>query len=313
MVEGRLRATVSDKSTDDLTAVIGSWERSLRGKKSPATIRAYTIAAKALRSFLLDRRMPTDPAAITREHVDEFLIDQGERNSASTARSRYAFLKVFFGWLLDEGEIRTNPMARIRPPKVEDRMPGDIDDAAFERIIATTAGKGFEQRRDKAILLLLADTGLRRAECASLKLSNIDLDADPPSVQVVGKGGKERRAYFRETTASVIDRYIQAERSKHRLASQPQLWLGRAGPLTGVGIGDVVKRRARQAGLDGIHAHLLRHRMAHRAKAANMSDESIMSILGHSNREVMARYGRAHTASRAAADYKRLLGDDADR
>jgi site-specific recombinase XerD len=311
MLTGRLSAIEVDKSSDELHEAIVSWERSMRGRKSPATIRAYTIAARALRTHLLAQGMPTDPARMTGEHVGAFLDDQAARNSPSTARLRHAYLSVFFRWLVDEGEIKSHPLARIKAHRVEDRMPGDLDDADFDKILATTSGKGFEQRRDRAILLLLNDTGLRRAECASVGLEDIDLDTDPPRVVVIGKGNRQRVTYFRPETASILDRYIRSERARHRLASSPRLWLGRSGPLSGEGIGEVVKRRARQAGVSGVHAHLLRHRWAHGAKSRGMSDEDMMVILGHADRQMLDRYGRVNRTRRAGEAYKRLMMPDA--
>jgi site-specific recombinase XerD len=307
---GQLIALETDKSTTGFDDVLVSWVRALRGEnKSPQTIRAYRLAVEALVAYLHREGMPTSPAAVTGEHVRAFLTDQTERNSASTAKSRYAFLRVFWNWLVDDGEIKVSPMARIKPPAVEDRLPDDLDDDAFEAMLRTTQGKGFEARRDRAILMLLADTGLRRAECASLRMTDLDLDADPPYAKVMGKGRKERIVVFRPETATAIDTYVRRERKTRAMAGRPELWLGRAGALTGIGIGDVVSRRARQAGLSDVHAHLLRHRWAHRRKASGMPEEDIMALGGWASREIMARYGRSNTTRRAIASAKTLMAE----
>jgi hypothetical protein len=60
--------------------------------------------------------MPTNVAALTREHAKSFVNDQLIRWKPTTAAVRCASLKVFFGWLVDEGEIKDSPMARMQKP-----------------------------------------------------------------------------------------------------------------------------------------------------------------------------------------------------
>ena len=295
-----------DTLHSDFAAVVRSWGRSLYAK-SPATQSAYLTAAVQLGQFLEERGMPTAVESITGEHVREFLRDQIETRSASTARSRHAFLSAFFRWLVDEGEIRDSPMRRVQAPTVEDRPPAILDDASFERLEKACAGRAFEDRRDLAVIRLLDDTGIRRAKCAGIKLSDLDFDA--LIVTVTGKGRRVRICAFTPETGVIVDRYLRV-RAKHPKAGSPNLWLGRAGPTTPDGIADIVESRAAIAGLRGVHAHMLRHRFADRWKRAGGSEEDLMALGGWRSRTVMARYGRAHAASRAIAAYRRIRPGD---
>ncbi|MGH2703298.1 MAG: tyrosine-type recombinase/integrase, partial [Actinomycetota bacterium] len=65
--------------------------------------------------------MPTDAEAIRREHVEAFIEHILSIHSSSTAATRYRDLQQFFRWLVEEGEIQASPMARMRPPKKEER------------------------------------------------------------------------------------------------------------------------------------------------------------------------------------------------
>src|SRR5688572_3500588 len=76
-----------------------SFERSLlAANKSRNTIKAYTEGVARFGAFLIERGMPTAVAAISREHVEEFLADQLARWRPSTAATRHKSLRVFFKW-----------------------------------------------------------------------------------------------------------------------------------------------------------------------------------------------------------------------
>src|SRR5512133_3224750 len=113
---------VTARSVADVEALAPSWQLSLTAEnKSPATLTRYGYATTQLSAFLRGRGMPTDVGAISREHVEAFLVDVMERRSASTAAARYRGLGQFFAWCEAEGEITTSPMARMRPPKVAEQ------------------------------------------------------------------------------------------------------------------------------------------------------------------------------------------------
>jgi hypothetical protein len=104
-------------SPDELTELAASWRRGMRAQRmSAATIATYTIAVGQLHAFLLDNGMPTSPAGIRREHIEAFVEDLLTRWKPATAHNRYRGCQAFFRWLVDEGEIRESPMARMKPP-----------------------------------------------------------------------------------------------------------------------------------------------------------------------------------------------------
>jgi integrase/recombinase XerC len=82
--------------------------------------------------------------------------------------------------------------------------------------LAACAGKGFEARRDTAMLMLLVDTGARRAELVDLTLAHVDLDV----LLVLGKGRRERALPFGHTAGAALDRYLRA-RPRHKDAALP--------------------------------------------------------------------------------------------
>jgi site-specific recombinase XerD len=105
---------------DQPTDLARSFVRHLRAEnKSPGTIDNYLEAVKQLTGFLAARGRTVTQAR--REDIEEFLTSLLERWTAGTAVNRYRSLRVFFGWLVEEEEIRRNPMTRMKPPAQPER------------------------------------------------------------------------------------------------------------------------------------------------------------------------------------------------
>ena len=101
-----------------------SFVRSLRAENAaPRTIEAYTLAVERLGEYLGDLDAELDVTDdLRREHVEGFLNALSDQGLApATINKRYRSLMRFFGYLVEEGEIETHPMAHIRPPKVPEQ------------------------------------------------------------------------------------------------------------------------------------------------------------------------------------------------
>jgi site-specific recombinase XerD len=184
---------------------LGSYERLyerhlLAANRADARIYKYLLAARQLIDYLTEHGMPTDTAGVHREHVEAFIADSLTKTKASTAATRYQALRVFFRFLVDEGEITESPMAKMRPPIVPDQRTDVLSTDELRALLATCNAKTFDDRRDDAILRLFIDTGMRLAELAALRVDDIDFDQDV--AVVMGKGRRERACPFGNRTAS---------------------------------------------------------------------------------------------------------------
>ena len=189
----------------------------------------------------------------------------------------------------------------MKPPHVPLEPPEVLREDDLRALLATCAGTDYDDRRDNAIIRLFLDTGMRRGELAGLRLADVNFDGD--TALVLGKGRRPRVCPFGRKTAKALDRYLRV-RGHRGDAECEWLWLGKRGRLTDTGVEQVVKRRAAQAGLVGVHPHLFRHCYAHAMLADGMAEGDLMSLGGWRSRQMLDRYGACAKDERARAAYR---------
>jgi site-specific recombinase XerC len=308
-----VQATIArpEVARDTWKAYQTMWLDALESRNAaPMTIRTYGVAVQQLGDFLRERGMPIDPTAVTREHLIEWMrhlqrptVEGGQGLTAQTGLQRFRSTSRFFAYLLETDEIRESPMAKMKPPRVPEKLVPVIGDQDLRKLFKVLSGPGFDERRDKAIVSLFIDTGLRISEMAGINLG--DLDMDEREVHVLGKGRRIRVIRFVKETRGDIQRYL-LRRTNHPHADAPALWLGKRGRLTANGIYQMVQRRCEEAGIAAIHPHMFRHTFAHLYLKAGGNEGDLMKVTGWRSRQMVDRYGASAAAERAAEAHDRF-------
>jgi site-specific recombinase XerC len=283
---------------DPMSESVTDFARWLRSEehKSPGTVRSYAGIAGRLQRHLVCRGITSWDEA-TPGLIRAWLAaghDAGRTDG--TLATWFWAAKSLFGYL--EGEDwaasgHRSPMARMKAPKQELRVVPKLDVDVVKKIIAACKGSA----RDEAMIRVFADSGVRLAELAGMKISDLDL-GDVPRVLVMGKGSKPRYVRLGDRTVLAVRRY-QRQRAKHPSAHLDALWLGHCGALTRSGIYKIVTDRGRQAGVGKIHPHQLRHTFCHEFRARGGQLDDLVVLAGWAGPAMALRYGASAAAERA--------------
>lgn len=288
-----------------LTTLIADFLATKRAANlSPLTLRNYSDGLQTFLNFLDTAGIAPIASDITRAHMQLYLEwDRARGCKDSTIESHFTRLKIFWKWVCEEEPQITNPMLRLQAPKVAETLTEPISDADFAALLRTVSGPTFHDRRNRAILLLAFDSGIRVSGLVGLDVADIDLEHGEVTVRVA-KGRKPYITRFGQATGIAIRRYLRS-RSEHAQAALDALWLSDRGRLAVHSMQDMIERCASQAGLAAkhIHMHQLRHTAAHRQKEAGLSDEDVMALFNWDDPKSAARYGKALRGKRARQHY----------
>lgn len=193
-------------------------------------------------------------------------------------------LKIFFRFLAARDLIATDPAEALDSPRPERYLPETLNEPAVEKLLASIDVTRPLGRRDRAMLELLYASGLRVSELTGARLENLHLEDG--AIRVTGKGNKTRLIPVGQAARGAIDDYLLNERPKLvSKRSGSQIFLSRrGGQLTPQRVWQIVKDRARMAGLDtNVYPHLLRHSFATHLLGNGADLRIIQEMLGHAD------------------------------
>lgn len=214
-------------------------------------------------------------AKITTDDIRGYIayLDETRHLKETSLQTHINTLRAFFGWLTVEEKIKKNPMAKIKSLKLDKKGARQaLTVEELERL--RDACRGY---REKALVEFLVSSGCRLSEVAQLRAADLNL-ADR-SVQVTGKGDKDRVVYFSVRARLMIEEYMMQRKGGDGLFVSSK---SPYEPLKPRAIQRIVHSLSERAGLEGrVHPHLLRHTFATHALNGGMDVTVIQRLLGH--------------------------------
>ena len=246
-------------------------------RMSPNTVASYCHDVKGFLDFC-----EVEPRSVTSADIEAYLgkVTAEGLSKRSTARLLSA-LRSFFGWCVEEGEIKDNPCDRVDAPKLGKYLPAVLSVQEVEAILESVDLKKPFGKRDRAILEVLYGCGLRVSEAANLRISHVFFDEG--FVDVIGKGDKQRLVPLGEVAADAIRSYLQDRPSPAERKYEDYLFLNRFGrPLSRISIFNLVKDQAMAAGIrKEISPHTFRHSFATHLIENGADLRIVQEMLGH--------------------------------
>ena len=253
---------------------------------------------------------------MVREYVAHLRVRPNKRTggkwSSETQHGYASQLRAFLRWCVEENWLNSEVVARFEMPKLEKKVVYVLSYDHYALLHRATDNEFIPalRYRDKALLAMMIDTGVRAMEACTLRLEDVFVGAEA-YIHVRGKGRKNREIGVGKTARQMMSRYLHNARP----ASDSDLFfLDRAGrPLTPNAIDRTLYRLRNEAGRENfnglrVSAHTLRHSFAVHYMESGAGDIYKLSrLLGHESVSTTERYLRAFQARDARRTSKSVL------
>ena len=288
-------------SEDRLITVVDSFILSREAADlSPRTVEFYV---NNLRCFLQHLGPEATLADLTVTAIETYLIERKKQVRPRSVHCAWRAIRALCNWLATRSDCYPgwdNPASKVAAPKLPNQKAPPVKTEVVEQLLHACRDHDLQSDRNRAILLVLASSGLRSCELLQLKQEDVDLHTGKVYV-AHGKGDKERIAIISPQARAAIAEYLN--HLAHRAPSEP-LWWGRKGPLTYSGLDHALKMLSRRAGVNAASAHAFRRRWATdmaprlgpwvlQALGGWSSLESVKPYISLSEDELLAAYTEA--------------------
>lgn len=275
---------------------------------SPKTQRIYTDNIERVLCSYLETRGVTDLLKVTPQVLREYLIHESERTytigsytrkqSPTTVNKRYESAKTFFGWCVAQEYLGSNPMLKVKRPKMPSRFRVGYSKDEVKRLVEAAAkAPGWLAARDRAILLMLLGTGARASELTGMHMDCVQWTVPRPRpggppqrtryLTLHGKGGKDRRVPLGATAFGALRDYMAIRPPTHHT----NVWLTQRGtPFNAGALNQMMVNLRDYSDVAGVTPHRFRHTYATAWYRQHRDIMALKNLLGHSKVETTQRY-----------------------
>ena len=261
-------------------------------KLSPRTIKNYTKQIDYLLRFLQEEKKTIHIEDVKPRDIKEFLLNMSKAGrTANYVNDLLKAYKVFFRYAFDEGytdELLTNKIKNVKKPKVIIRT---FTERELKRMSNYYEGHDYLTIRNKVIMMLLIDTGIRLSELTGMTEEQIKFDY----IIIHGKGNKERVVPKSPLLSKWLIKYLAVRKAYFAYRVVPDnIFLSKNGkPLTNTMIDKIVKDAGRACDVSAdirVSAHTFRHTYAQFQLRAGLDLYSLSRLLGHESITITQTY-----------------------
>jgi site-specific recombinase XerD len=274
--------------------------------KSPATVRQYGWHLEKMAAWLSEQGC-NGLGGVTRDALRQWGAELQNVWAPATVKQAVNAARAFFRWCWEE-RLGEDLGLALKVPTVPQRAQRTITAVEVQKLLVFCDGSA-KGVRDRALILLLVDTGLRAREVCRLKVD--DLDIKGRMLTVVVKGGQREFVFFGQTTAERLESWLRVRPSANGTAT---VFVSLGGntpgrPLTTRGLRSNLKRLGERAGLRGVTTHAFRRGFACIATQAGAPTRTVQLAGRWSDIRMVERYTQdlerqsLYTGGWSPADY----------
>lgn len=249
---------------------------------SEKTILSYGTDLSAFEAYFKAMDEALDYTTVDTDVIRDWVLSlMDEGYTASSVNRKLSSLRSFYRYLLRVEAISVDPTRKVQGPKKKKPLPVFVKEADMDRLLDEEPGDSFESIRDKTIVAVFYETGIRESELIGLKDGDVDFSAS--QVKVTGKRDKQRIIPFGEELKGKLQAYLSAREMCCRSADCEAFFIRKDGRQMSAGlVYSLVKRElSKVVTLKKRSPHVLRHSFATAMLNNEAGLETVKELLGH--------------------------------
>ncbi|HEY4538112.1 MAG TPA: tyrosine-type recombinase/integrase [Erysipelothrix sp.] len=248
--------------------------------RSQNTVQAYAYNLSNFVAYLETKDIAV--TACTKKDITNYLNEIKADYAPASLRQIAVSIRQFYQYLLRFNYMNYDPSENLVFARQENRLPKVPRQSAIEKLLNYRLEKGSDYM-DQALLLLMAQSGLRVSEAIALKFNNVY--EQERWIRILGKGNKERMIPISQEALKNMQEYVRIERPLRLKSNQDLIFLNTKGKaLSRQYVYDMIQKRRTKLGIkEEISPHMLRHYFATRFLEEGVDLKIIQDLLGHSD------------------------------
>ncbi len=252
---------------------------------SKHTIRSYENDLRHFSLFIYNSGYNTEIQNANEKIIRSWIVSMMEKNFSSlTINRKISTLKSFYKFLIREGYITINPMDKVTSPKPSKKIPTFVDEQHINNLLDDFSfGDDFPGIRNKTIIEMFYNTGMRLSELIELK--TVDVNLIEGTLKVLGKRNKERIIPIHQSFVNTLKQYLKAKDAQYPSLQHNYFFVTDKGnKLYEKFVYRIVNKYLKFVStIEKKSPHILRHTFATHLLNRGADLNAIKELLGHAN------------------------------